>query len=139
MKKIIILLLSFCLIIYAAKAQSDSTYLMHKAGIKSLFLKSKKQKSIAWILLGSGLGIAAIGGIVQLNHEYSRAGGFNFDFTGAGIAVGGGIIALSGIPLFISSSNNKKKAELFIKNQTLNISPQIQTNKQLAIGLKIKL
>jgi hypothetical protein len=73
-------------------------------------IKSKAQKTTAWILLGTGLGIAAAGGIVQLIAEDGRDGGWGFDFTGTYIAIGGGIVAASSIPFFISSSSNKKKA-----------------------------
>lgn len=72
--------------------------------------KSKTQKKTAWILLGTGLGIAAVGGIVQLIAEDARNGGWGFDFTGTYIAIGGGVVALSSIPFFITSSSNKKKA-----------------------------
>ena len=71
--------------------------------------KSKNQKKAGWILLGSGLGIAAIGGIIQLNDENQRGGGFGFDFTGTWIAMGGGVVALSSIPFFISSAKNKRR------------------------------
>jgi hypothetical protein len=84
--------------------------------------KSKSQKKTAWILLGTGLGIAAVGGIVQIIAEDGRNGGWGFDFTGTYIAMGGGVVALASIPFFISSSNNRKKAaSVAIGNQNIHL------------------
>jgi hypothetical protein len=101
MKKCILLLLTLLL---------SSASLVAQERTKDFYLqKAKKQKTAAWILLGSGAAIAAIGGIIQLNHENNRSGGFDFDFTGATIAIVGGVVCLSSIPFFIVSSSNKKK------------------------------
>lgn len=90
--------------------------------------KSKNQKKAAKIILISGLGIAAIGGIVQLNHENQRAGTFDFDFTGTWIAVAGGAVALMSVPFFIcSGSNARKAAALSIGNQSIFIPQPNQT------------
>ncbi|MEO5650382.1 MAG: hypothetical protein ABIR03_10740 [Ginsengibacter sp.] len=104
--------------------------------------KSKKQKTSAWVLLGGGLGLAALGGIVQLIHENKRNNGFDFDFTGAKIAIGGGAIALASIPFFISSSNNKKKAaSIAITNQNIFLPQQnsFASMTQKTLTLKIGL
>jgi hypothetical protein len=78
---------------------------------------------VAWVLLGSGAAIAATGGIIQLNHENKRAGGFDFDFTGATIAIIGGVVCLSSVPFFISSSVNKNKG--------MNLSLKIEKTQQI--------
>ncbi|MEO8962325.1 MAG: hypothetical protein ABI325_10605 [Ginsengibacter sp.] len=97
---------------------------------------------MAWILLGGGLLVAETGGIVQLIHEDKRNGGFDVDFTGAETAIAGGVVALSSIPFFISSSKNKKKAaSIAISNQNIFLSRQssfasmTQTTLTLKIGL----
>jgi hypothetical protein len=71
---------------------------------------SKRQKTSAQTLLYSGLGIAALGGIIQLGHANNQSNSFDIDFTGTWIAIGGGCVSLVSVPLFISSGINKRKA-----------------------------
>ena len=121
MKKIVF---SLTLLIFVLNSFCQTS--KNKALTKDYYLqKSKNQKTVAWVLLGGGLGIAAAGGIVQLIHENQRNGGFNLDFTGAFIAIGGGVIALSSIPFFISSSKNKNiAASIVISNQNIFLPQQ---------------
>ena len=109
-----------------------------KAGIsnESYLQKSRSQKKTAWILLGTGLGIAAVGTVVQIANRD------NWDFTGAAVAVGGGVVALTSIPFFISSNGNKKRAaSVVISNQKIflpranNFSLTAQPTITLNIGL----
>ncbi len=112
MKKLLFLcIVCLCATTHTNAQMRDTTVNMdmHKVDFNYI---SKKQKNTAWILLAGELGIAAIGGIVQLAADNHRAGDFNLNFTGAGIAVIGGIVSLSSIPFFISSSKNKRKAIL---------------------------
>jgi len=138
MKKIIFSLTLFLFIVKSFSQTQTSP-----AFSKDYYLqKSKSQKTTAWILLGTGLGIAAAGGIVQLIHENQRNGGFDFDFTGAFIAIGGGVVALSSTPFFISSSKNKKKAaSIAISNQNVFLPQQnsFALKTQPTITLKIGL
>ena len=72
-------------------------------------VKSKSQKTAAFILLGIGvttLTIAAVGDL-------------DFDALGAVVVVGG-VATIASIPLFIASGKNKKKAI----NMTTNIKIQ---------------
>jgi hypothetical protein len=72
------------------------------------------------ILLSAGLGIGVIGVKIQLAHEIKRYGGFELNFTGTFIAVGGGLVLLSSTPCLINSSKNKKKAAtVSIANQNI--------------------
>ncbi|APA00614.1 MULTISPECIES: hypothetical protein [Flavobacterium] len=102
--------------------------------------KSKKQKKTGWIVLGTGLGIAAIGGLVQLSNSNSSS--WNFDFTGAYIAIGGGVLSLASIPCFVSAAKNKKMAvALTIDNQNI-LLPQDNSftfKKQPSLCLRIEL
>ena len=106
--------------------------------------KSKKQKKTAWRILGAGLGIAAIGGIVQLSNanQTSYGSGFDFDFTGAYIAIGGGVLSLASIPSFVNAAKNKKMAvALTIDNQNI-LLPQYNNfalKKQPSLCLRIEL
>ncbi len=65
--------------------------------------KSKKQKTVAWVLLGVGLVSTSLGSI-QVNPDY----GSN-DNQAAFLVVGLAAIGTS-IPFFIAASKNKKKA-----------------------------
>ena len=102
MKKILfILLVSFCATIFNTNAQvfrTNPSLGEQHPGAESLLLKSKEQKKRAWTLLGIGGGVAAIGGIVQLQAVQKDSWGF--DFTGAWMAIAGGVVALSSIPFF---------------------------------------
>nr|WP_288836420.1 hypothetical protein [uncultured Flavobacterium sp.] len=106
--------------------------------------KSKKQKKTGWIVLGTGLTFAAIGGLVQLSNsnQTSYGLGFDFDFTGAYIAIGGGVLSLSSIPCFVSAAKNKKMAvALIIDNQNI-LLPQDNSftfKKQPSLCLRIEL
>jgi hypothetical protein len=103
--------------------------------------KSKSQKTTAWILLGTGLGIAAVGGVVQLI-EVSNSGSWLTDYTGAYIAIGGGMVALTSIPFFISSSKYREKAaSVTIGNQNILLpsTKGFSLTAQPTISLKIGL
>lgn len=104
--------------------------------------KSKSQKKTGWRILGAGLGIAAIGGIVQLQHENQASNSFDFDFTGAYIAIGGGVLCVASIPFFVSAAKNKKMAvALTIDNQNI-LLPQdnnFSLKKQPSLCLRIEL
>lgn len=110
-KSMVILLIRLCVTILKSNAQvpkTNSSKSEQKATSESLLLKSKTQKKNAWILLGAGVGIGALGGIVQLQHPD------DFDFTGTFIAFIGGAVALSSITLFISSAKNARKAATMV-------------------------
>jgi len=65
MKKILFIsIVSLCAITLQTNAQMRDTTVnmnMHKVDANSLFQKSKKQKTAAWILLGGGAGLATAG------------------------------------------------------------------------------
>lgn len=101
--------------------------------------KSKTQKKTGRIILYSGLGMAALGGIVQLAGNSNE--GFSFDFTGAWIAIGGGCVSLFSIPLFISSGVNARKAATLTLNEQSIFILQLNASARTAVpsvSLKIK-
>lgn len=139
MKKIILSLLMLFFILNSFCQTQTTTF------SKEYYLeKSKKQKKTGWIILGTGLTFAAIGGLVQLSNsnQTSYGSGFDFDFTGAYIAIGGGILSLASIPCFVNSSKNKKLAvAIAIDNQNI-LLPQENNfafKKQPSLCLKIEL
>lgn len=73
-------------------------------------LKSKHQKTVAWILLGGGLLSTGLGSI-RFKPDDDWGGGNNQPTTGSTVFLVTGLAAIGGsIPLFIASSKNKKKA-----------------------------
>ena len=92
--------------------------------------KSRTQKTTAFILLGGGIAIGLTGAILyggkgMLSVADCIALGpceeANYGFE-TGMMIVGGLATVASIPLFVSSSNNKKKAaELSFKHQPINI------------------
>lgn len=78
--------------------------------IEHYLKKSKKQKTIAWFLLGGGLVINSIGSSLE-NNSYNPQGYEVFSTIG-------GLATIGSIPLFFAASNNKNNAQLvfFQKN-----------------------
>ena len=101
--------------------------------------KSQKQKKTGWIILGTGLGFAAIGGLVQLSNSNSDS--WDFDFTGAYMAIGGGVVSLASIPFFTSASKYKKMAiSVSLNNEDLMIpqNSSLFIKKQSSLCLKVE-
>lgn len=82
--------------------------------------KSKKQKTIAWILAGGGVGMAAIAiASYNLGDIANVVEGDNSSINTKGaFLIIGGATALSSIPFFIASGKNKRKGmSLSFKNE----------------------
>src|SRR6185436_14235236 len=80
-------------------------------------LKSKNQKTAAWVLLGGGVALIGAGFLIGDSKNAT------FDDAGTGVVLGGiGFLSTIGsIPLFIASGKNKRKAmkaTTFIKMET---------------------
>lgn len=71
--------------------------------IKHFQLKSKKQKNLAWILLGSSVVISAVS---------SSTDGYGNVNNNEALAVIANVASIASIPMFFSASNNKNKAQL---------------------------
>ena len=86
--------------------------------IKTDYLvKSKNQKTAAWVLLGGGVALIGTGFLVGDGKEAS----FDDAATGAVLAGIGVLSTIGCIPLFIASGKNKRramKATTFIKMET---------------------
>ncbi len=122
---------------YSLPAQTKDYYL----------LKSKHQKTAAWIMLGGGTTLLAVGGIIGirgfsnlLSGQVDKAGN-NVGLAGL-LDITGGAAMLGSIPLFIASSRNKHKAMIItFGNQPLNaLVKNIMWRRSLpSIGLQFKL
>lgn len=112
--------------------------------------KSKKQKTIAWVLLGSGAAFIIAGAIIpegELIDRYSLPY-FTEEHKNDGIKsaffIAGGISALGSIPLFIISGRNKRKGmttTVSFNNQRVVFSQQnaFVSRTQPTLTLKIEL
>ena len=117
MKKIflltLVLLSSF--VVTAQEQQIDSS----KKYIKQDYLQlSKKQKRTANALLLTGLGVGLTGGLIytsaslkDLSCLFENCGASSSVYTlGTVLMIGGSVLSLTSIPVYIKASNNKKKA-----------------------------
>jgi hypothetical protein len=101
MKKIITLLLLMMLLTSCfLSAQTKDTYL----------LKSKHQKTAAWIMLGGGTTLFVIGGVLAADGLFSLDKTNNSFRLGGTLAITGVAAMFGSIPLFIASSRNKHRA-----------------------------
>ena len=108
MKKITTpLLLMILLTSHSLSAQTKDTWL----------LKSKHQKTAAWIMLGGGTTLFIVGGVVAAHGLFdiiSDPDKVNNNLgVGGALAITGGAAMLGSIPLFIAASGNKHKARNF--------------------------
>jgi hypothetical protein len=102
---------------YSYSQNISDTSVNRKASIqaqqKSYLLKAKRQKTVAYILFGTGLTVAMIGSLSNFSKGLDFSGrSSGRSSTGVGADIAGGLIAASSIPLFISSSKNKKRAAM---------------------------
>jgi hypothetical protein len=88
-------------------------------------VKSKNQKTAAWILLSGGVALIGTGFIVGDGKNAS----FDDAAFGAVLAASGTLSAIGSIPFFIAAGKNKRKAlkaSAFINTETLRL-PQKQS------------
>ena len=113
MKKFIILSM---LLIFSATTFSQQNRSYTKYSYLDYQLKSKHQKTAAWILLGGGLGLTVTGGVIAVNQfaeDFTTAlftGKSRIRPSGFIMFAGGSVAMLSSIPLFIYARKNKKRS-----------------------------
>jgi hypothetical protein len=146
MKKIIILTL---LLAFGTTSFCQQTVQKHSLTKTDYLLKSKKQKKIAWIFLGGGVAVAAVGAIIpkgELTGEISYPclceDVHENDDIKAGFILAGAVSALGSIPFFIASGKNKRRAmqaSVFIHIEKVPVlqSAGISSRSFPALGMKI--
>ena len=103
-------------------------------------IKSKNQKTAAWVLLGGGIALIGVGFLIG----DSKNSTFDDAATGALLGGIGFLSTIGSIPLFIASGKNKRKAmktSTFIKMENARVFQYhsfVQTSYP-SIALKIKL
>src|SRR5947209_12728327 len=112
MKKIIL-----SLILFITALHSFSQSLTPAAKTSDYYLtKSRHQKTAAWIMLGGGVGLTALGiAVSEANTiDYALGNSSNHNTAGNVLAIVGVASTLGSIPMFISASHNRHKADLTI-------------------------
>ena len=103
-------------------------------------IKSKNQKTAAWVLLGGGTALIGVGFLIGDNKNST----FDDAATGAVLGGIGFLSAIGSIPLFIASGKNKRRAmggTTFLKmedSRMIHNQSFVRTSYP-AIALKIKL
>lgn len=141
MKKII-LFSALCIFVVQGFAQTTS-----KAVTKEYYLKkSRTQKTIAWVMVGTGVAVAVAGyAILAKKIDDEPLGYFtdeNYGDKEVAFIVAGGVVAVGSIPLFIISSKNKKRAAgiSFIQQPVfVPVQNSFAYKHQPGISIKIKL
>ncbi len=126
---------------------------------QEFILKSKHQKTAAWVFLGGGFALSTIGVIIATPKAAEDVGygillfpniiagnpqpAPNNDYTGETVLVISGVVAmLSSVPLFIASSKNKRKAmSLSFKNEPAlqSLRGSLVTRSVPSLNFKISL
>jgi hypothetical protein len=116
MKKIVVLTMllftvtsSFCQKTNAGEPLTRQDYLV----------KSKNQKTAAWVLLGGGAVLIGAGLLIGDRKESS----FDDAATGGIIGIAGALSIITSIPLFIASGRNKRKAMSVSANLEIRRNP----------------
>lgn len=85
-------------------------------------VKSKNQKTAAWVLLGGGTALIGVGFLIG----DSKNSTFDDAVTGAILGGIGFLSAIGSIPLFIASGKNKRKANNFSGKVKMENAPFFQ-------------
>lgn len=136
MKKILITIF-FLSIVLEILAQ-DSPYSNRPSTSADLFLKSKKQKTAARILLGGGSALALTGFILSIPKASNDIISVlvldpkESDYTVENIMIITGGVAMAGsIPLFIASGQSRRSARLMVKDEKVAMGLPIKAGKKI--------
>lgn len=141
MKIIIMIIFCFALSMHVIAQRIDSIPQLNK---EDFLLKSKRQKTTGYILLGSGILITGLGFATSFSEAFPNIFVPEQERSNSGNAISilGLLTIGSSIPFFIASSSSKKKAiNVAIKNEKANLITQNGFSQTLipSIQLKIRL
>jgi hypothetical protein len=149
MKNIFILSFLALLILQSVKGQkNDTSGISSPQALHDMFMhKRAANNTVGWLMLGSGVGLAIAGIAINLDS------GFNIDLSGGNAAAStdnnskglwlsylGGAMTLASIPFFISAHDNKIKAKLALKGESVStghISPENVNFAAIALVIKL--
>jgi hypothetical protein len=131
----------FLLMLFAGKTFSQVDTSTSHTSLKTDYLKkSKTQKTIAWILLGTGTTLIVIGSSIGTHGVEDLS--YNEAAAGAGFIIAGALMDIGSIPLFIAGAKNKRRAmSVTINNELI---PRLQQGMiarvpMPTIGLRVRL
>ena len=133
MKKIMVvfLILTFSFSSFSQQIEPDPVLTK-----QDYLIKSKKQKTTGWILLGTGTTTVIVGAIVD-DAKNTRT---EQSLTGGIIVVSGIICGLTSIPFFIASGKNKRKAlSLSLNFQKIPSLNKMETSTFNYTGFNLKI
>jgi hypothetical protein len=120
--KFAVLLTLLSVVSFQVLGQTDTTRIH---SIKADYLKkSKTQKTVAWVLLGTGTALIVTGFIMVGNSNnplpYPLPPTDTKTYDGAGLILLGGLVDLVSIPFFISGAKNKGRSmAVSLKNEPI--------------------
>lgn len=139
MKKIHLIIIAIAISFPSIGQQVDSIPKLNK---EDYLIKSKRQKTTGFILLGGGLLTTGIGFAIGVGEglgnlfvpEQDRSN------NGEGIAIAGLVIMGSSIPFFIASSSSRKKAiSISLKNEKASLIGNNGFSYTLVPSLSVKM
>ena len=119
MKKIVFILLSTFLFSQDSHAQiaKDSLRKIGDWDLASSYLqKAKTQKTVGWILLGTGVTFAIIGASQAKSDIFTES---SDGIVPLGIAT---LSSIASVPFFISAGKKKRKAAILLSNQNIPLT-----------------
>jgi hypothetical protein len=162
-KTLFICIVCLCAFIQSKAQKLDKTAITekvtHKVDAELLFQKAKKQKTAAWLILGSGAvmaitGFAIISSDASYNASQDLGAAFTVIFTfgfatpapieyrhsasGPILAIAGTGAMLGSIPLFITSGKNKRKANIMILDESVSFNSRLNLKDHMpSLGVRI--
>jgi hypothetical protein len=141
----IVLLIFFVNIVNIdAQINKPDSSISERHRIQDLLLKkSARQKTAAWILLGTGAGLTIAGGIVGTNAVKNQDNPFDIFPRGSlagGAMIAGGLAAMvTSVPLFLASARNKKKAHFILQNDSQSLLHRLHHGNIYSVGVSLRL
>lgn len=133
MKRIVFILLSTFLFFQDSQAQiaKDSLRKTGDRDLASSYLqKAKTQKTIGWILLGTGVTFAIIGASQAKSDIFTES---SDGIVPLGIAT---LSSIASVPFFISAGKKKRKAEILLSNQNIPLTGSSGL-KLMSVGIAV--
>ena len=138
MKQFLFLLsFSFASVQFLNGQKNDSSAKISRLQLHDTYIqKHKTNKTVAWIMLGLGVGAAATGAYIDFREHVNST----YNGTGKPIFYLGAATALASIPIFIAAGQNKRKAKLTLKEEAVSIRSKSLPNSHFtAIAFTIRL
>lgn len=102
-------------------------------------LKQKKNKTTAWIMLGTGIGMTIAGIGINMSGGVLDGDSTN-NAKGLWLSYLGGATTIASVPFFISAGKNKRKAKMYLNNSISKIKfPQNRNLNYWSVSLIVPL